>query len=56
MKWIFRYLDAARNETDMGPYPTEEVAEKVRNRIASFGALTTPSMKVEDSYEIYIFT
>ena len=51
MPWIYTYLDAARNDTEMGPYPTKEEAEENRQLHASFGALTMPAQEVPDGYE-----
>ena len=52
-KWIYTYLDAARNDTEMGPYDTWAEAEDHRTRHASFGALTMPVKEVPDDYEPY---
>jgi hypothetical protein len=51
MPWIYTYLDAARNDTEMGPYSTKEEAEEKRQRHESFGALTMPVKEVPDEYE-----
>ena len=53
MKWIYRYLDAARNETDMGPYDTKEKAQKESDQHASYGAMTTGAIEVPDDYKLY---
>lgn len=50
MPWIYTYLDAARNDTEMGPYETKEEAEEARATHASFGALTMPIMEVPKGY------
>lgn len=52
-KWIFRYIDGARNETDMGPYNTEKEASEAGTRMASFGAITSLAIEVDDDYELY---
>ena len=54
MKYIYTYLDAARNDVEMGPYDTEIEAEKHRSRHASFGAITMPVREVPDDYKPYV--
>jgi len=51
MPWIYTYLDAARNDTEMGPYGTKKEAEQNRKKHASFGALTLPVKEVSEGYE-----
>jgi hypothetical protein len=53
MKWIYRYLDAARNETDMGFYETELEAQIASDEHASYGALTTGAIQVGDDYKLF---
>lgn len=53
MKWIFRYLDGARNETDMGPYDSKEEAQEKSDRMASFGAITSGAVEVSNDYKLY---
>jgi len=53
-KWIFRYIRADREEIDMGPYSTREVAEEARKKMSSFGAIcSTEPIEVSDDYELY---
>jgi len=52
-KWIYRYLDGARNETDMDFYETQEKAQKESDQHASYGAMTTGAIKVADDYKLY---
>jgi len=51
MPWIYTYLDAVRNDTEMGLYDTKEEAEESRKRHESFGALTLPVQEVPEGYE-----
>ena len=53
MPWIYTYLDGARNDTEMGPYDTEEEAEEHRKRHESFGAMTIPVKEVPEGYELF---
>jgi len=53
MKWIYRYIDAAMNETDMGFYETEEEAKMASDKHASYGAITTDAIEVSDDYILY---
>ena len=53
MKWIYRYIDAAMNETDMGFYETEEEAQMASDKHAYFGAITTDAIEVSDDYILY---
>ena len=52
-KWIFRYLRADREEIEIGPYESKEVAQKERDQMASYGALCTPPIEVKANYELY---
>jgi hypothetical protein len=52
-KWIFKYLDGAMNETEMGPYNTKEESEIAREKMVSVGAMTQPSKEVANDYEVY---
>jgi len=53
MKWIYRYLDGAMNETDMGFFQTKEDAQLASDQHASFGAITTGAIEVPDNYELF---
>ena len=60
MKYIFRYLDGARNETDMGevdgkevPFADKEECRREMRQMASYGALTTGPIEVDDDYKLY---
>lgn len=61
MKYIFKYLDAARNETDMGevvegkevPFTDKEKCKAEMNQMASYGALTVGPVEVEDDYKLF---
>lgn len=61
MKWIFRYLDGAMNETDMGeiinkeevPFADKNKCNKEMRRMTQFGAMTAGPIEVEDDYKIY---
>ncbi len=51
--WIFKYLRADRTEIDMGPYGSEEKAEKHRKKMEEIGAITTPVFEVKADYSFY---
>ena len=51
MKWIYKYLDAARNETEMGPYSTKLEAELASEEHHSYGAITSGAIEVPDDYK-----
>jgi len=61
MKYIFRYLDGAMNETDMGervngeevPFTSEEKCKEEMNQMASYGARVSGVVEVEDDYKLY---
>ena len=51
MKYIYTYLDAVGNDTEMGPYSTRIEAEDNRRRHEHTGALTMPIREVADEYK-----
>ena len=61
MKYIFKYLDAARNEVDMGelvdgeevPFSDKDKCRKEMNQMSSYGALTTGPIEVDDDYKLF---
>jgi hypothetical protein len=53
MKWIYRYLDAAMNETDMGFYETELEAQIASDEHDSYGAIKSRAIEVPDDYELF---
>lgn len=52
-QWIFRYLRADKVEIDMGPYVSEEEAQKASEEMGRFGAICTPAMEVAKDYRLY---
>ena len=53
MKWIYRYIDCARNETDMGFYETELEAQIAADEHKSYGAITTDAIEVPNNYKLF---
>ena len=61
MKYIFKYLDGARNETDMGeiidgeevPFTDKEKCMEEKKQMASYGAITIGPIEVEDNYKLF---
>ncbi len=51
--WIFRYLRADLEEIDMGPYATEQEAQKSSDTMASFGATCSGAIGVPKDYKLY---
>lgn len=53
MPWIYRYLRADLEEIDQGPFESEQICKETSDKHASFGAITTPPIEVDEEYKFY---